>query len=348
MGEGHPRLPRLRPGCGSLGRIDALGWRAGKCFGAYGLRVGVRTNTPALLERLAVHFPPGWQARRSPLVDLIFSVWVDPLRDGQRTNRVYAGRRRCARTADLDQALAVLESELRQAVAAGAARRTFVHAGVVGWKGRAIVLPGRSRSGKTTLVAELVGIGAQYLSDEFAVLDRRGRAHPFLKPLSIRGPGGCDLHARARRAEDLGGTCATQPLPVGLVVFAEHRPGARWRPERLTPGRAVLEMLAHTVPARLRPDDSLLALERAVRGATVLKGERGEARDLAPLLLQSWNATETTSHPGTGRMGTKRGVRRTPCPRPRSGATRRAGGSPRAGGARRSGRAAVPRRGRPA
>jgi len=297
-------MPRLRRGSARAGRIDRLGWRAGTCIDACGLRVGVRTNAPALLDRLEPHLPPGWRACASPLVDQIFSVWVGP-GDARRPTRVYAGRSRRVRTANLARALAVLESEIRQSVAAGAARRTFVHAGVVGWRGRAIVIPGRSRSGKTTLVAELVRAGAQYLSDEFAVLDARGRVHPFAKPLSIRGPGGCDRHARPRRAEDLGGTCGTRPLPVGLVVLAEHRPGASWHPETLSSGRAVLEMLAHTVPARLRPEASLRALERAVARATVLRGERGEASELAARLLAALDETEQVSRPRTGGRGTR-------------------------------------------
>jgi hypothetical protein len=279
-------MPRLRSGTERLGRVDRLGWSAGTCFDAYGLRVGVRTNAAGLLEHLGPHLPPGWRPSTSPLVDQIFSLWVDP-GGTRRPSRVYAGRRRRARTADLAQALAVLESEIRQCVAAGAERRTFVHAGVVGWRGRAIVIPGRSRSGKTTLVAELVKTGATYLSDEFAVLDGRGRVHPFAKPLSVRGASGCDRHARALRAEELGGSCATRPLPVRLVVITEHRPGAQWRPDRLTAGQAVLEMLAHTVPARLRPEASLVSLERAVARAVVLKGPRGEARELAAVLLRS-------------------------------------------------------------
>ena len=295
-------MPRLRPGAAQLGRIDRLGWSAGTCFDAYGLRVGVRTNAPSLLDRLPPHLPPGWQASASPLVDQIFSVWVDP--GHARRSRVYAGRSRRARTADLAQTLAVLESEIRQTVAARAERRTFVHAGVVGWRGSAIVIPGRSRSGKTTLVAELVKAGASYLSDEFAVLDARGRVHPFAKPLSIRGASGCDRHARAQRAEELGGSCATAPLPVGLVVLTEHRPGAAWRPQRLTAGQAVLELLAHTVPARLRPEASLASLERAVARATVLKGPRGEARDLARALLQSVE-DEDASRREAGERGAK-------------------------------------------
>jgi hypothetical protein len=273
-----------RLGSAQTGRIDRLGWRACTCFDAYGLRVGVRTNAPLVLERLEAHLPPDRRAVASPAVDALFSLWV-PLRAGRPT-RVYAGMRRCARTTDLGLALTVLESEIRQAVAAGASRRTFVHAGVVGWGGRALLIPGRSRSGKTTLVAELVRAGALYLSDEFAVLDEGGCVHPFAKPLSIRGPGGCDVHARRRPVEDLGGRAGRRPLPVGLVALVEHRPGASWAPRVLSRGEAVIEMLAHTVPARLRPEHSLRALERAVSEATVLKGERGEAIDLAPLLLR--------------------------------------------------------------
>jgi hypothetical protein len=296
-------MPRLRPGVDRLGRIDRLGWSAGTCVDAYGLRVGVRTNAASLLEQLAPHLPPGWRPSTSPLVDQIFSLWVDP-GGARRPSRVYAGRRRRARTVDLAQALAVLESEIRQCVATGAERRTFVHAGVVGWRGRAIVIPGRSRSGKTTLVAELVKAGAAYLSDEFAVLDDRGRVHPFAKPLSIRGASGCDRHARAQRAEELGGSSATRPVPVRLVVITEHRPGAEWRPDRLTAGQAVLEMLAHTVPARLRPEASLVSLERAVARAVVLKGPRGEARELAAVLLRAVEGDGAVSRRGPAERGT--------------------------------------------
>jgi hypothetical protein len=282
-------LPSLMPRAASprAGRLDRVAWRAGTCVEAHGVRLGLRTNAPSLMGELRRCLPPGWRPGRSPRVDELFSVWVGP--DGRfaRPSRVYVGARRSVRTRDLRHALAVLESELRQSVAARSTRRTFVHAGAVGWRGRAIVLPGRSRSGKSTLVAELIRAGASYLSDEFALLDARGRVHPFAKPLSIRGAGGCDVHVSRPSAEELGARSARRPLPVGLVVLAVHRPGAQWEPSRLTPGQAVIEMLAHTVPARLRPVESLEALERAVAGAVVLKGERDEAAELAPRLLRT-------------------------------------------------------------
>jgi hypothetical protein len=285
-------MPRTRRSA-SAGRIDRVAWRAGTCIEAHGVRLGLRTNAPELLTQLESCLPPGWKPAPSPVVDELFSVWVDTGETPSRPSRVYVGRTRRVRTRDLRHAFAVLESELRQSLASRSTQRTFVHAGVVGWRGRAIVVPGRSRSGKTTLVAELVKAGATYLSDEFAVLDARGRVHPFAKPLSIRGAGGCDFHVQRPSAEDLGGHRGTEPLPVGLVVLATHRPGASWRPERLSAGQAVIEMLAHTVPARLRPAASLVALERAVAPAVVVKGERDEARELVPWLLERVAASDS-------------------------------------------------------
>jgi hypothetical protein len=62
-------------------------------------------------------------------------------------------------------------------------------------------------------------------------------------------------------------------------------PGAEWTPRRLTPGEGALALLSRTVPARARPQESLQVLTKAVNGAVVLEGERGEAEEFADLLL---------------------------------------------------------------
>ena len=66
------------------------------------------------------------------------------------------------------------DSLLRVAVGEYAVDRVFLHAGVVGWRGKAIIIPADSFKGKSTLVAELVRNGATYFSDEFAVVDANG------------------------------------------------------------------------------------------------------------------------------------------------------------------------------
>ena len=85
--------------------------------------------------------------------------------------------------------LDAFESHVQLTVAEYAPRRIFVHAGVVGWKDRAILIPGLSHSGKTTLVDQLIRAGATYYSDEYAVLDARGRVHPYPRALGMRLPG---------------------------------------------------------------------------------------------------------------------------------------------------------------
>src|SRR5215475_6535075 len=285
-----------------MAKIDRLGWAAGLSFDAYGVRVGVRVNQPDVLGRVSTLLPPGWKPVESSIVDQIYSLWLGRTRGRVRGyHLVYSGIAQRARTMDLDAALAAFESDLRLNVAAAARRHVFMHAGVVGYRGRAILVPGRSYSGKTTLVTELVRRGATYYSDEFAVLDAGGRVHPFAKPLSIRetdGPG-----VRTCPVEELGGVPGVRPLRVGVIALASYRPGARWRPSRLSPGRALLELVAHTVPVRRRPEASLRALERAASGALVLKGTRGGAAETAAALIELVDALPDAPSKAPPRVG---------------------------------------------
>jgi hypothetical protein len=164
-------------------------------------------------------------------------------------------------------------------------RGIFVHAGVVGWQGQAILIPGRSHAGKTSLVTALLDAGATYYSDEYAILDARGRVWPCLRPLRIRDGG--DDAGRRVTATDIGARLGRRPLPVALVAAARYRPGARWRPRTLTPGEAVLELFSHTVPARFRPRDAFRILKQVASRATTLKGTRGEAGHTAAALIET-------------------------------------------------------------
>lgn len=190
-----------------------------------------------------------------------------------------------ARSLDPELVLNAFESDVQLYVGVLARRRIFVHAGVVEWKGQAIVIPGHSMSGKTTLTAELVRAGATYYSDEYAVLDERGRVHPYPRQLGVRAPG--ESQQTKMRAESLGGKVGVKPLPVGMVVVSRYEEGARWRPRRLSAGQGALEVLANTVPARTRPDESLSSIQQVVMHATILKGRRGEARETAEFILKS-------------------------------------------------------------
>jgi hypothetical protein len=173
-------------------RVDRLRWVARFSVRSYGVRIGIRSNDRACLKRVCDHLPYGWEPHSSGSVDRLYSIRLGgkgPSANLDQFNELYGDHIRLARSVHVDQVFEAFESDLRLFVAELARRRVFVHAGVVGWSGKAIVLPGRSYSGKSSLVAELVRAGATYYSDEYAVFDARGRVHPFPKPLEMRHQG---------------------------------------------------------------------------------------------------------------------------------------------------------------
>lgn len=276
-------------------KIDRLGWAAGISFTSYGVRVGVRANDAHALRAALAYFPPGWKCADAAVVEKLYSLVLNQSQEERRGlrrfNLLYGNITRLARTRDADELLELFASDLHLHVAEMARRRVFVHAGVVAWKGTAVMIPGRSHAGKTTLVAELVKAGATFYSDEYAVLDERGRVHPFARPLQIRDP----QTGKQRRCEveELGGRAGVKPVPVGLVLLSQYRSGAKWRPRRLSAGQGVLEIFAQTVSARRQPARALASLQQVAANALLLKSARGEAAALIdPLLkyLDEWKA----------------------------------------------------------
>ncbi len=268
-------------------KIDLLAWSEGISFTAYGLRMGVRVNVPSALDELSSKFPPGWKCSDNPVVDRLYSFILGGAnqKTGRRSFHIaYGNSARLARTMDLDEAVQAFESDMKVYVSEAARRRVFVHAGVVGWKGTAIIIPGRSFSGKSTMVAELVRAGATYYSDEFAVLDAKGRVHPYARPLSIRID---DRGNRQRwKAEELGGTSGSKPMEVGAVLSCKYKPGASWRPASLSQGAGLLELMANTVAIRYKPQFVLGVLKQTMGNARCFRGVRGEAQDMVEPLFQ--------------------------------------------------------------
>jgi hypothetical protein len=266
-------------------QIDRLGWAAGLSVRAYGRSIGIRVSDPSLLDQVRAALPSGWKPSESTRVERLYSLLHggDTATHGvRRFHLLYGDWTRLGRTLHLDELFPILAADLRLFVAEWARTRVFLHAGAVGWRGRAILLPGPSQSGKSTLVAELVRAGARYYSDEFAVIDRHGRIHPFHKPISLRDDGPAQIdHA----VESLGGRNGQMPLPVGLIVAAPYKEGMVWEPRTLSAGEGALTVLANAVAARSAPERVLQAVEQITARAPVLEGPRGDAGDTARRLL---------------------------------------------------------------
>ena len=266
-----------------MDKIDRLGWAEGITFVSYGVPVGVRVNRAGMLEQLVDRFPPGCKPSRARTVERLYSLIIGGVgaRPGiRRFNILYGNTQKLLRTLDIEEFLTVFESDVKLHVAAGARRRVFIHAGVVGWKGQAILIPGRSFSGKTTLVAELLRAGATYYSDEYALLDSEGMVHPYPRPLSVRENGKHVKHA----PEIFGARSGSKPLRIGLVIASKYKEGARWRPRSLSPAEGALALVENTVSIQRQPETAIEALRRALPNATILKGARGDAREVVDFI----------------------------------------------------------------
>jgi len=272
---------RPEPALENLARIE---WQERLAFSLYGARIGVQSNAVAGLNALVEMFPPQWRQYHGARVDYIYSLYLaPPTRPGRKPfHTLYENDKQLMRSRELAHVTSRFESEMQLAVAQAARGKVFVHAGVVGWRGRAILIPGRTFTGKSTLVYELVRAGAVYYSDEYAALDVQGRVHPFARPLALRDE---TLANRKISFDELGSAIGKKALPVGTIVVAKYRKGARWRPRELTPGLGALALLANCVTARSGDPAMLETLSRTARRATIWKGARGEARALAAQLL---------------------------------------------------------------
>lgn len=251
---------------------------------AYGVRFRVRVDDPSMLPTLIARLPPGARmCRPSDSESFCCSVETRESVTGQNGSwRVTLQDEGQPFVDNSARALDAFESQIRFEVARRAPRWTFVHAGVVGWHGRAIVIPGKSFSGKSTLVRALVRAGATYYSDEYAVLDRRGLVYPFAQPLMHRTESG----TRERLSiTNLGGILGTRALQVGLVVATSYQPETTWAPRPLSSGEALLALLTNTVRAQAAPSEVMRVLARVAEAAPGIEGPRGDAEEIATALL---------------------------------------------------------------
>ncbi|MEQ1858222.1 MAG: hypothetical protein ABL963_17350, partial [Longimicrobiales bacterium] len=134
---------------------------------------------------------------------------------------------------DLEGITHRVESDVKLWVTSNTTQVVFVHAGVVAWSGRGLILPGRSHAGKTTLVSALIARGALYYSDDYAVLDHSGRVWPFPQSLAVRSGGDARVFTPP---EQLGGRTGRGGIDVGWVIETRYEADSTFDPISMSPG----------------------------------------------------------------------------------------------------------------
>ena len=209
-------------------------------------------------------------------------VLVEP--GAERPGTVYCGPTAVASGDDIDELRRAMRSSLHLAVATHARNGVFIHAGVVQLRGAAIVLPGRSMAGKSTLVRALLDAGATHFSEEYAVLDDESRVHPYPKPISCRRQGGTRATIPVDRLAWVAEWDAAA-VPVEIVANLRYAVDARWPPCRVTGAAAALPLIDNAVAVRLSPRRVLDAVGATVERSAVWVGDRPDVSAVVPWLL---------------------------------------------------------------
>ena len=190
-----------------------------------------------------------------------------------------------------------LEAEITQFLVRTLSNRVLLHAACVTRGGRAVVMPGESGRGKTTLSATLVRRGCGYLSEELTLVDLSSRTiTPFPKAFSLKPPSFGLLEGLVPDPAGAGsepiwhldpedlrpGSVATEAAPVDWVVFPFFEAGTDLRLEALTPGETTLglfENMVNVARHKAAGLDVLIAIAMNAAGYRLRFADPGRACD---------------------------------------------------------------------
>jgi hypothetical protein len=173
----------------------------------------------------------------------------------------------------------LIESELGLFAAERLEGLVAIHAAVLVHHGRAIVVPGPSHAGKTTLALAAIDAGITVVSDEYALFDLgSGLVHGWPRPLRIRRDDG-GIERRALPLSD------NAPVPVGMVAAIRYDPDG---PPIAPIGRAdaMIAVLENCVCGASRPADAFDAAVRITAASDAAAGCHADAAQALEQLLE--------------------------------------------------------------
>jgi hypothetical protein len=188
----------------------------------------------------------------------------------------------CSAEAPHDAALGAVKA-LDDALVRKLRKLRAVHAGAVVLNGRALLIPGSSHAGKSSLVAELLRRGAAHLSDEYALVDEEGRVHAYPRPLLLRNG---SPRQTLVLPDDLDASFEMEPAEVGWIVAVDYDSEGSWKVEQISQGEAVMLLLRNTPHEMEQSPEMIELFTRSVAGAECYAGTRGDVAEAADRILE--------------------------------------------------------------
>lgn len=252
------------------------------CFGVclFGFTIHVEAPSLAVMELLSRCVFPS-----IPRTD------VDPacadlcLRVAQDADEFRLYRNDCfvASAPRAEQLLRDLIDCLDRGFVQGVRNLSAVHAGAVLLGGRALLFPGGSHAGKSSLVAELLRQGAICFSDEYALIDSEGLVHAYPRPLLLRNGGS---EQTAVLPFELNARVASSPSKVGWILSLQYEADGSWNIKEVSQSQGLLSLLQNTPHVLADSPHIVGSFHRAVAGARCFEGQRGDWSDAVTRIMR--------------------------------------------------------------
>jgi hypothetical protein len=178
--------------------------------------------------------------------------------------------------------LAAFESQFGLYVVEKVRGFVAIHAALVQMGEHVLMLPGASGRGKSTFARTALDRGHQVLTDEFCLVEpETGLVSGWPRPIRERLDGG-GIKRIPIDARD-----PVYPTHVLVTSFSGDETMEGMNLEPITGGQVALDLLANTVCARSRPEESFQAGVTLARRVEGFSGSRGEAEG-ALNYLEKW------------------------------------------------------------
>ncbi len=206
-------------------------------------QVAVHCHIPEILAGLERHFLHMLQPPAGPPVAVLEAGFANGkyyLREGEDLWR----------QATWDGIFATLRNEVVVRLVRARPDLVWLHAGAVAWRGRAVLVSGRSGRGKSTVVTALGRLGWHFFSDDVTPWDpQAGMVWPFPQTPMFRVNPGREVPAEnvaelGKVVADLGPAgLGRAPLPVSALIFPQYSPAQAAGLLPCSGGAAALELL---------------------------------------------------------------------------------------------------------
>lgn len=178
--------------------------------------------------------------------------------------------------------LAAFESQFGLYVVEKARGLVAIHAALVQMGEHVLMLPGASGRGKSTFARTALDHGHQVLTDEFCLVEpKTGLVSGWPRPIRERLVGG-GIKRIPIDARD-----PVYPTHLLVTSFSGDETTEGMNLEPITGGQVALDLLANTVCAQSRPEESFQASVTLARRVEGFSGRRGEAEE-ALNFLEKW------------------------------------------------------------